>query len=155
MTSDQPSPVLQRRKFVVLLVAAILTSSLSNKGLADGGGSNSGSGGGNSGSGSGNSGGGDDGGDDDGDDNHGDDDDDPAESDEDDQDRARNAVKKGKAVPLSALLKHLKENYPGKLINVSLVKTKGNYYYKVKLLNQSGHLVNLRFDAKSLQVVSG
>ena len=133
-----------------MLVVAVFTFGFSSNVLADGNSGNSGSGSGNSGSGSSNSGSDNGGGDDDGDD-----DDDPNEADEDDQDRARNAVKKGKAVPLSALLKHLKENYPGKLINVSLVKTKGNYYYKVKLLNQSGRLVNLRFDAKSLQVVSG
>jgi hypothetical protein len=147
---------IERRRFLLSLMTVILAAS-STQAFADGGNSGSG-GGGNSGSGGGdNSGSGGDGSNDadDGDDDK--DDDDEREDNSGrgkgsrDPDRARNAVKAGKAVPLQKLLSHLRDNYRGRVLKVDIEKRLGSYFYKVRLLGNGNRVQTLRLDAKTLQ----
>jgi hypothetical protein len=96
------------------------------------------------------------GGDDDSDDgDDGDDGDDKAkeaEKAQKDHDKARDAVKSGKAVPLKKLRAHLAAKYPGRLVKVELKQRLGNFVYKVRLLQSGNKLKSLTFDAATLQV---
>ncbi len=95
-------------------------------------------------SGSGSSGSGDDDHDDDDDDDDGDDDDSEA-------DEAKSAVGEGRAVSMRRLLQHLKQNYPGRVLDVDLKRSSGRYHYRVKVLQPSGRVLRLRLDAVTLQ----
>lgn len=144
---------LTRRRWMLLF--AMLVAGLPMPALARDGES-----GGNSGSGSNNSGSGGGGSDDDGDDddNGGDDDDNGGGSGGDDKggrrnrdaEHARNAVRSGQVVPLAKLLEMLRQNYPGKLIDVRLRRGLLRKYYDVKLLTKKNRVERLRFDALTL-----
>jgi hypothetical protein len=67
-----------------------------------------------------------------------------------DHDRARDAVRRGKAVSLKALKQHLAANYPGKVLKIELKKRSGDLIYKVRILDTKGRLNTLRLDARSL-----
>lgn len=123
---------------VIMVIGLSFEHAWADKGS---GGGNSGSG--NSGSGSGNSG-------------HGsgnDDDDDENEYEDHDQDYAKSAVEQGNAAPLWQLKIYLRENYPGKIINVNLQRRAGRYIYRVKILSSSGRLSTIRLDAITFQLV--
>ena len=111
-------------------------------------------------------GGDDSGGNDNGDDNGGGDDDNGGDSsgnsgrdekDRDDdnrhseQDRVRDAVRSGKAVPLAKLKAHVAKTYPGKVISISLQRSLFRYVYRVKILDSKNRLKLIRLDALSLR----
>lgn len=140
------------RKFsgLSLLIAVVLTTGLVNApafakdGDSEGGGSDDG-GSENSGSGSNNSGSNDD------DNEEDDDDDDNSDSKHKDQNRALKAVKQGKAVSLSKLKSFLSQNYPGKLLKVSLEKKSGKFFYRVWILSEGNHIKTLSLNALTLK----
>jgi uncharacterized membrane protein YkoI len=118
----------------------------------------SGGGSGNSGSGS-NSGSSNENSDDDDDDDDGDDDDGDDESrggsasghSSGDHERALKAVKKGKAVSLSKLKMHLAAVYPGKILDVNLRKSSGDYFYNVRILAKGNRIKLLSLNALTLK----
>ncbi len=159
---------LNRRAFLMAIVVA--TSFLAAPAFSEdgdsggdsdsGGGSDSDSGGDsdNSGSGSDNSGSGNDDNDDnDNDDNDNDDneqdndDDNNSGSGKDDHNRALRVVKDGKAVPLRKLKSFLAQNYPGKILNVSLQRKSGIYYYRVRILSSGNRIKTLSLNALTLK----
>jgi hypothetical protein len=153
------TPNLHRRRLLLALLMgasllAVSDGAKADDGEDDGGSSNSGSG--SSGSGSSGSGSSNDDGDED--DDSGDDDNrtDDGNDDEDGDDgkeaqKAREAVADGKAVPMRLLLRHLRTNYPGKLLDVDLKRSWGHFEYRVKILQASGKVIHLRLDAITLQ----
>jgi uncharacterized membrane protein YkoI len=123
----------------------------------DSGGGNSGSGSGNSGSGSSNSGSGssNSGRDDDRDD---DDDDDNSGSGNSgkgrDQERALDAVKKGKVRPLGEVLRMVSERAPGDVLRVKLNRSSGQLFYRITILTDEGRYREIVVNAQSNRVVS-
>ena len=93
----------------------------------------------------------------------GDDDDDDDDNDENssgsgnehqsESQRARDAVKDKKAVPLRVLMTHLNRNYPGKVLDVDLKRSRLNYNYHVKILSKSGKVQRIRLNALTLQKI--
>lgn len=166
--------MVERRKFITLLLAGTLLAAVPQAAHADeGSGSDggdddhSGSGGGDD-DGSSGSGGGDDGnsgpgggGGDDGnsgpgggggdDDNSG-----PgggdAEDDEKDRQAASKAVREGKAAPLRELLRIVKEKYPGDVVDVKLKRAGRNMTYRVRVLDRHGRILTLSVDAASKRI---
>jgi hypothetical protein len=138
----------RRSLLVALLFAANFAAdvALAKDGDSGSGSGNSGSGSNNSGSGSG----------DDGDDrDDGDDDDggDPSSGGrDDDHERATEAVRRGKAVPLKKLREHLAQNFPGKILDVSLRRRSGDYYYNVRILAKGNRLKMLSLNALTLKL---
>lgn len=65
------------------------------------------------------------------------------------QDRARAAVRAGKALPLKAILERLEREQPGQVLEVELEQDQGRWIYEIKLLQPGGRLVVLELDAAS------
>lgn len=146
---------LNRRALLMAIVLA--TSFLAAPAFSEdgdsGGDSDSGGGSDNSGSGSDNSGSGDDNDNDDNDndDDNDDDDDNNSGSGKEDHNRALRVVKDGKAVPLRKLKSYLAQNYPGKILNVSLQRKSGKYYYRVRILSSANRIKTLSINALTLK----
>jgi uncharacterized membrane protein YkoI len=67
------------------------------------------------------------------------------------QDRALEAVKKGKAVSLSKLRAYLSEKHPGKILNVSLYRKSGQYFYRVRILSPNNRIKSMSLNALTLK----
>ncbi len=150
--------MIDRRKLATLLLAAAASlpswqQALADKGKGGGssGGGHSGSGGGDdhSGSGSGDDHSGPGGG---GDDSDRDKESRPA--DDDGQQRARNAARTGKAVPLRELLSIVKRSYPGDVLDVKFQTRGGAMTYRVVILGRNGRMTRVRIDAQSKRILS-
>jgi len=87
-----------------------------------------------------------------------------AEADNDKQKMARDAVLKGEIAPLSKLLSIVERTHPGDVLKIEMehedVKKWGGtgdgkiYIYEIKVLTQKGNLVKLKYDAKSLKLLT-
>ena len=132
--------MIERRKFITLLLAGTLLAAVPQAAHADeGSGSDgdadhSGSGGG--------------GGDDDNSGPGGGD----AEDDEKDRQAASKAVREGRAVPLRELLRMVKEKYPGDVVDVKLRRAGRTMTYRVRVLDRHGRLLTLSVDAASKRI---
>jgi uncharacterized membrane protein YkoI len=67
------------------------------------------------------------------------------------QDQALKAVGNGQAVSLPLLFAYVAINYPGQVLDVKLRESLFGYYYDVKVLDPSNHLLSVVLDAKTLQ----
>lgn len=153
---------MDRRRFHFVMLA-VLTAGMAEPGLAsEGGGGSSGSGGGGGGSsGSGGGEGGDggdggEGGDGDGDNSgpgggdDGDDDDNSGSGRrgrQRDEERAKELVKSGKAMPLRAAMDRVSKEHRGRVIDAKLKKSSGRLVYEFKVLSASGNVRKVRMDA--------
>lgn len=73
------------------------------------------------------------------------------DDDDDDHDRARDAVRSGKAQPLQSLKHLLNTNYPGKILNVNMLKRRGDFYYVIRILDPQNSIVTVSLDAATLK----
>lgn len=71
-----------------------------------------------------------------------------------DQDRARNAVKSGQALPLSTILGQVRRRYPGKLLDANLSRRGGSLIYAIKLRGGDNRITLLQVDARTGRVLS-
>lgn len=82
----------------------------------------------------------------------------PASADEADQDRAREALEKGEARPLIEVLEKVEAMYRGEALDVELEEEEHDgvrqLVYEIKLLTPDGNLLNLYFDAQSLDLIT-
>ena len=67
------------------------------------------------------------------------------------QDEVKTAIARGSAATLPLLLAFLKNNYPGKVLDVKLRALDDNYIYDVKLLSNVIFLRTVTLDAKTLK----
>lgn len=158
-----------RRRFLALLLACAVAASPAALAFAKEGESGR-DGGGDRGSGGDDGGrGGDDGGNDDsgrdgdngdGDDGDGDGDDgkdDNGNNDndgvDDDQKRAIEAERDGKVRKLRDILRTVRREYPGEVLDVQLKKTNSSYVYRVKMMDRSGRVFTVRVDAVERRVL--
>lgn len=142
---------MDRRNFLMMMVACLLaagqTAPVAAKDDDSGGGGGSG----------GNSGKGGDDNDDDGGGGDRDDDDDDREDDDDDRDdqrAARDAVKKGDAAKLNEILKSIRRNYKGDVIDVKLNRSGGRYRYRIRMLSAEGKIFAVTVDARTRKILS-
>lgn len=71
-------------------------------------------------------------------------------------DRAREAVKSGKIVSLSVIRNKVRQNYPGKIVDVRLFEPKGKkgqHMYDVRVLTKQGKVLVITVNAKNAKVV--
>ena len=71
----------------------------------------------------------------------------PARADNDDHDRARDAVLQQRARPLAEILGIVTKTMPGKVLDAELETKKGKVVYELKILTREGRLVELYVDA--------
>lgn len=65
-------------------------------------------------------------------------------------------VRSGEYVQLSVIRKIIREKYPGKIVNVNLLRARReglNDLYDVRVLTDEGKLLSIKFDAKSAEIV--
>jgi uncharacterized membrane protein YkoI len=67
------------------------------------------------------------------------------------QDQALEAVEHGQAVSLPLLFAFMAINHPGQVLDVKLRTSIFGYYYDVKVLDASNHLLSIALDAKTLE----
>ena len=93
----------------------------------------------------------------DGKDDDGNDNDDSNDADkggeDDDQDRALDAVRKDHAASLKEVLAIVREQYEGEIVHVSLSGSVPNLIYHIKLLDSGDRLIEVQVDALSRQIV--
>ena len=159
--------MLERRRFLALISANLLSAGLALPGHADddGGGSDGGDSGSDDGGGGHGGSGSDDGGNDDGGDDHGgnsgsgsgkgrgDDDNDESSGSDDDQRRARYAVRNGNAASLREILKTVRRRYKGEVVDVKLNRKGATYTYRIKMLSNEGRLYLLTVDARTKRIL--
>ena len=75
----------------------------------------------------------------------------PADS---DQDRARAALEAGRVVPLQSILDKVADEFAGKMIQVELDDNGHMLSYEVKLLTESGRVIELHYDARSADLLN-
>jgi hypothetical protein len=75
------------------------------------------------------------------------------DEDEDDDARIKDWVKKGEAAPLSEVLKTVRENYNGKVVNVKLVGKDKPVVYKIRIIDQKNNLIEVQVDARKATIV--
>ena len=70
-----------------------------------------------------------------------------------DQDEARDAVRKGKIMPLTAILEIVTKREPGTVMEVELETKNGKLTYRIEVLNDKGRRREIRLDARSGEVL--
>lgn len=80
-----------------------------------------------------------------------DDDDDDASS---QQDEARDAVKRGLARPLQEVLAFVAKTIKGDIVEIELDEDDGRYLYEIEYVAPSGQLMEIKIDARTLDVIS-
>ena len=87
----------------------------------------------------------------------------PALADEEDQDRARQAMLRGEVRPLVEVIESVESTYEGEIIEVELEEEGGRLIngewqplllYEIKLLTPQGNLVKLEYDARNLELLT-
>lgn len=63
--------------------------------------------------------------------------------------QARAAVEAGLILPLKEVLLRIATQYPGEMVSVKYKQDDGRYDYKLKWLQPSGALIQIRVDAKT------
>lgn len=71
------------------------------------------------------------------------------------QDRARDAVRRGDALPLDRIISRLRGYCPGRFLDANLIQNRGRLFYRIRILANSGRRVGIVVDAATGNVVSG
>ena len=70
-----------------------------------------------------------------------------------DQERARAAVEAGEVLPLNSILRQLRREHPGRILDAELDRKRGEWVYRIKLLNKNGRVVEFTVDGGSGKVL--
>ena len=74
--------------------------------------------------------------------------------DDDDHERARQALAEGRVLPLSTVLARLQaQGWPGQVLKVEFEHEHGRYVYEIRLLQPDGRVVKLDVDAQDARVL--
>jgi len=71
-----------------------------------------------------------------------------------DQDRARDAVRSGEALPLSEIMGIVHSRYPGKLLDAKLSRRGESLIYQIKLRGPGNRIQHLQVDARTGNILS-
>ena len=69
-------------------------------------------------------------------------------------DRARRAVDRGEALPITELLERLKTQVPGEVVGVEFERERGRWVYEFKIIDRGGRLLDVYVDAQTGTVLS-
>lgn len=68
---------------------------------------------------------------------------------DDDQDTARRLREAGEILPLETIIGSARNEFPGRVLEVELEEEDGGFVYELELLDESGVVHELRYDARS------
>jgi uncharacterized membrane protein YkoI len=68
---------------------------------------------------------------------------------DDDQDLAREALKRGEVLPVARILELVAQHLPGDVIEVQLDERRGRLEYEIRVLTPSGRVRELVLDART------
>lgn len=71
-----------------------------------------------------------------------------------DQDDARDALKRGKVMPLTAILEIVARQAPGIVLEAELETEGGRLTYKIDVLTDSGHKTRVRLNARNGEILT-
>lgn len=71
-----------------------------------------------------------------------------------DHDRARQLQQAGDILPLEKILENAQATHPGRIIEVELEKEHGRYIYEIESVDESGHVREMKFDARTGALLS-
>ena len=71
-----------------------------------------------------------------------------------DQDRARTAVESGEVQPLKSILRSVRRQYDGQVLDADLSDRGGTWMYRVRVLTKDGRVLDIDIDGRSGQVVA-
>ena len=69
------------------------------------------------------------------------------------QDRAREAVESGAVKPLKEILKAVRREYKGEVLDAQLLERGGGWLYRIKVLAQDGQVYDVGVDGASGRIV--
>lgn len=64
------------------------------------------------------------------------------------------AVRKGEILPLSEILKRVKPQIDGKILEIEFENSKNNPIYEIYVLDRSGHRLEYEVDARTARIIS-
>jgi uncharacterized membrane protein YkoI len=76
----------------------------------------------------------------------------PAHADSE-QDRARAAVEAGEVKPLNQILRSVRQQYKGQVLDSQLFDQGGRWVYRVRLLTKDGKVLDIGVDGKSGRIL--
>lgn len=72
---------------------------------------------------------------------------------EDDQDTAKKLKESGAILPLEAIVQKAQREYPGRILEVKLEDQRNRLIYELELLDESGVVWELSYDAKTGELI--
>lgn len=75
------------------------------------------------------------------------------EDDDDSHDRARRASEGGEILTMTEILKHIRPEAAGRVLDTELEREDGRWIYEIKLLDPKGRLYELEIDAHSGEIL--
>jgi uncharacterized membrane protein YkoI len=69
-------------------------------------------------------------------------------------DKAKQLKDAGEILPLESVIKMATSKKPGRVIEAELKNSRGGYVYEIELVDKSGVVWELRYDAKSGELIS-
>ncbi|MGM0594619.1 MAG: PepSY domain-containing protein [Pseudomonadota bacterium] len=72
----------------------------------------------------------------------------PVTADDEDHERARQALEAGEILPLRTVLDRVAQDYPGEVLEIELEREDGRWVYEIKLLREGGSLLKMELDAR-------
>ena len=70
------------------------------------------------------------------------------------QDQARDAVRKGLVRPLEDVLALVRKTVEGDIVEIEFDDDDGRFVYEIEYVDPSGHLMEIKVDARTLAVIS-
>lgn len=70
-----------------------------------------------------------------------------------DHDQAREAVERGEALPLDAVLAAVEKKVVGEVVGIEFEKNEGVWVYELKVVDAAGHVIEVLADAKTATII--
>lgn len=77
----------------------------------------------------------------------------PALASENDHEEARRLQQAGAILPLETIVEKAQAIHPGRILEVELETKRGQYQYEIELIDESGHVWEMKFDSQTGQLL--
>ena len=77
----------------------------------------------------------------------------PVMASDDDHEKARRLQQAGAILPLETIIEKAQAIHPGRILEVELETKHGQYQYEIELIDESGHVWEMKFDSQTGQLL--